>query len=72
MERYLKGAMTREEVAAIYGISTKTLKKWFLHKGLRIPSGIISPSDQRDIFLKLGLPKESKEFHVEAKQDKVF
>jgi uncharacterized protein YjcR len=59
MDEYVKGAMTRTELASIYGISTKTLKKWFKDKGINIPQGIIAPEDQKMIFLRLGLPKKS-------------
>lgn len=64
MDELLKGAMTREEIASIYGICTKTLKKWLLRKGLKIPSGAISPSDQKKIFSKLGIPKQSNTLQI--------
>ena len=51
-------AKTREQIADQYGISTKTLKKWFNNAGLKIPSGLICPSDQEKIYQHLGVPQE--------------
>ncbi len=52
-------AKTRQQIAREYGVSTKTLKKWFCRKELQIDSGLISPKDQKLIYEKLGVPKIS-------------
>ena len=36
-------AKSRKEIANELGISTKTLKRWFIKNDLTIPDGLISP-----------------------------
>ena len=36
-------AKSRKEIANELGISTKTLKRWFIKNDLTIPNGLISP-----------------------------
>lgn len=50
-------AKTRAQIAEEYGISTKTLKKWITYAGIKIPSGLICPANQKKIYQSLGLPK---------------
>lgn len=52
-------AKTRQEIALLYGISTKTLKKWLERENINLPKGLISPKDQERIFEKLGVPINS-------------
>ena len=52
-------AKTRQELALLYGISTKTFKKWLNREGINLPRGLISPKDQKKIFEKLGIPINS-------------
>jgi len=52
-------AKTRQEIALLYGICTKTFKKWIEREGIILPPGLISPKDQKKIFEKLGVPMNS-------------
>jgi len=52
-------AKTRQEIAHLYGICTKTFKKWIERENINLPPGLISPKDQKRIFEKLGIPINS-------------
>ncbi|TNF44858.1 MAG: helix-turn-helix domain-containing protein [Cytophagales bacterium] len=39
-------AKSRQEIAQEFGISAKTLSRWFLKEKLNIPKGLISPKNQ--------------------------
>lgn len=50
-------AMTRQEIAALYKVSWKTLKKRLDRIGISLPRGLVYPKDIRKIYEQLGLPK---------------
>jgi len=43
MKTRISGAKTRKEVAKEYGISERTLYRWFKKANLYIPPGLIDP-----------------------------
>lgn len=45
-------AKSRQEIAEEFGISAKTLSRWFLRENLIIPKGLISPKNQDLIYEK--------------------
>jgi hypothetical protein len=45
-------AKSRQEIANEFGISSKTLSRWFLKENLQIPKGLISPKNQDVIYEK--------------------
>ncbi|WP_175574375.1 helix-turn-helix domain-containing protein [Algoriphagus marinus] len=47
---------TRQQVADEYGISARTLSRWFQNKKLRIPKGLLSPKVQELIYQEFGKP----------------
>jgi hypothetical protein len=49
-------AKTRQQIAAEFGISTKTLKKWMDAEGIILQRGLISPYQQNIIYQKFGIP----------------
>jgi len=46
----------RNELASVYGISVRTLNRWFKRESLNIPKGIIIPRNLQIIFEKIGFP----------------
>ena len=44
---------TREQIAAEFGVSRKTLYRWLKQKGISLPKGLICPETQKDISQKL-------------------
>lgn len=54
----IRGAMTRQEIAALYNLHPKTIKRKLKAKGLELPKGRIMPEDQERIFETLGNPME--------------
>lgn len=46
----------RNELAREYGISVRTLNRWFKRESLNIPKGIIIPRNLQIIFEKIGFP----------------
>ena len=57
MESSTLRARSRNEVAEEYGISVKTLKRWFKKADLIIPSGLIDPLHLKIIYQAFGTPK---------------
>jgi len=49
-------AMTRQQLADMYGCSTKTLNRLLDDAGINLPPGTITPKYVELIFLKLGTP----------------
>lgn len=50
----------RNELAKEYGISVRTLNRWFKRESLNIPNGIIIPKNLQIIFEKIGFPERIK------------
>jgi hypothetical protein len=50
-------AKSRQEIAEEYGISTRTLSRWFQKSNLIVPNGLLSPKIQEVIYQKFGKPK---------------
>ncbi len=55
-------AKTRQEIAALLGITTDTLRRRLKENGIALPHGLVSPQQQKLIFDALwypdGCPKE--------------
>jgi transcriptional regulator with XRE-family HTH domain len=49
-------AKSRQEIAEEYGISTRTLSRWFQKNNLNIPNGLLSPKIQDVIYQEFGRP----------------
>jgi len=49
-------AMTRQEIADLYKVSSKTLKKRLDTAGITLPKGLVYPKDIELIFELLGKP----------------
>jgi len=54
-------AKSRFQVANEYGISVRTLNRWFRKAGLFIPNGLLDPFHLNIIYRKFGDPKKVKE-----------
>lgn len=52
----MKKAKTRQEIAEEYGISRRTLQRWLKKMGINLTNGLLTPSEQRQIYKKFGLP----------------
>ena len=50
-------AMTRQEIAELYKVSWKTLKKRLDKNGINLPRGLVYPKDIKKIYEHLGLPQ---------------
>ena len=59
MKKMESNAKTRYEIAEEYGVCTKTLNKWLRTNNINIGHGLITPKEQKMIYLKLGFPKNS-------------
>ncbi len=59
MKQLEKTAKTRQQIAEEYGVCTKTLNKWLRTNNINIGRGLITPKEQKMIYLKLGFPKNS-------------
>lgn len=53
-------AKTRQQVADEYGITVKTLNRWFERERLNIPPGLIDPFHLGIIYETFGVPKRIK------------
>lgn len=49
-------AKSRQEIAYEYGISVKTLYRWFIRAKLDIPNGLIDPYHVAIIYETFGIP----------------
>jgi hypothetical protein len=49
-------ARTKQEIADLLGISTDTLRRRLKEKKIDIPTGLLSPHDQKRIFDALWYP----------------
>lgn len=52
-------AMTRQEIAELYKVSWKTLKKRLDKNGIILPRGLVYPNDINKIYEHLGLPQRA-------------
>jgi transposase-like protein len=59
MKILLKNAKTRQELAAEYGVCSKTFNKWLKKYWIEMDRGLINPKEQEIIYSKLGIPKNS-------------
>jgi len=50
----------RNEVAKEYGISIRTLNRWFERENINIPRGFIDPAHLRLIYKTFGIPQRPK------------
>ena len=53
----IKGAATRQEIAALYNLHPRTIIRKLREKGIELPRGRIMPEDQERIFGILGKPR---------------
>ena len=53
-------AMTRQEIADLYKVSRKTLKKRLDTHQINLPRGLVYPKDIELIFATLGFPQKSR------------
>jgi len=49
---------SRKELANEYGVSPRTLRRWFKKKALSLPRSLLLPKDLKVIYKKLGNPKD--------------
>ena len=47
---------TRAQIAAEYGVSTRTLRRWLQRHEVPVSSGLLCPKDQARIHQALGKP----------------
>lgn len=57
MDKFYHKVKTRQEVAGEYGISERTLNKWFEREKLKIPPGLIYPCNLKLIYTTFGIPQ---------------
>ena len=50
-------AMTRQEIADLYHVSTKTLRNRLKEANIDLPKGLVYPKDLKKIFDRLGWPE---------------
>lgn len=55
-------AMTRQQLADMYGCSTKTFNRLLGDAGILLPRGTITPKFVELIFLKLGTPPNYQKY----------
>jgi len=49
---------SRKQLADEYGVSPRTLRRWFKRKELTLPQTLLLPKDLKVIYKKLGNPKD--------------
>ena len=49
---------TRLQIAAEYGVSTRTLRRWLLRYQVSLPPGLLCPKEQAHIYQALGKPPQ--------------
>ncbi|MCB0632073.1 MAG: hypothetical protein R2824_34990 [Saprospiraceae bacterium] len=47
---------SRQELAAAYGVSARTFRRWLKIHKIDLPSGLVKPEDIRKIYERLGMP----------------
>lgn len=47
---------SRQEIAAAYGVSTRTFRRWLKLHRLVLSSGLVKPADIKKIYERLGPP----------------
>jgi transposase-like protein len=58
MNPKIPGAKSRKEVAREYGISERTLSRWFKKANLHLHPGLIDPYHLQTIYETFGDPKD--------------
>lgn len=53
-------AKSKQQIAAEYGICTKTLTKWLKDENIILKRGLIRPNQLLLIYNTIGFPKDSK------------
>lgn len=51
---------SRKQLADEYGVSPRTLRRWFKSKNLRLPSSLLLPKDLELIYNVLGNPQRGR------------
>lgn len=51
---------TRIEIAEEYGISRRTLQRWLKKENIQLSNRLLTPTEQRRIYMKFGLPKSDR------------
>jgi hypothetical protein len=51
-----KTAKSRKQIADEYGISTKTLSRWFKKENLKVSNGLLNPLEVDIIYRSFGHP----------------
>jgi len=59
MNKLVKSAKSKQQIADEYRICTKTLNKWLKDEKIILRRGLISPKKQELIYKRLGIPKLS-------------
>jgi DNA invertase Pin-like site-specific DNA recombinase len=60
MDTKILRAVTRKEIAEEYGISPRTLVRWFKKTNVQMPSGLIDPYHLKIIYKTFGVPQKIK------------
>ena len=51
-------AMTRQQLADMYGVNRKTFYRWLKRSEIDLPKGLITPKIQLEIFKEFGSPAQ--------------
>jgi response regulator of citrate/malate metabolism len=54
-------AKTREQLAAEFGISRKTFRRWLKRKNIEVSKGLINLAEQKNIYNTFGRPTKTEE-----------
>jgi len=57
MDTLILKTKTRKEVAEEYGISPRTLIRWFKKANIQTPPGLIDPYHLKIIYTTFGIPR---------------
>jgi methylphosphotriester-DNA--protein-cysteine methyltransferase len=49
---------TRQEIAAEYGISPRTLRRWLKKHNIILPNRMLCPNEQKIVYNLLGSPNQ--------------
>ena len=52
----MKQVKTRQEIAQEFGISRRTFQRWLKKHNIVLPSGLVTPKVQAQIYEKFGFP----------------
>ncbi|WP_420868334.1 helix-turn-helix domain-containing protein [Aestuariivivens sediminis] len=56
MKTIYEKVKTREQIAAEYGVSPRTLRRWLKNCNIILPNRLVCPKEQRLIYNKFGYP----------------